>query len=101
MTLKSIFEVEENKRTKKLYKGIYQLLKSKYGTNYGFDTEGIFESKNVSHGYTQNTYSGKLNKGIELSELELSMILDNGYSHFGGSSIIGENGLFKVIIYTD
>lgn len=44
---------------------------------------------------------GQLKKGIEISELELSMLLDRGFSHFGGSSSISSDGKFTVTIYTD
>ena len=109
MNLQCIFTVEGNEELEAEYQAIYGKLKEEYQIEQvvgiarfdGFDYDRIFKTKRISHGYAQNTHSGTLNEGIELTELELSMIVDNGYSYFGGSSIIGEGGLFKVIIYTD
>ena len=53
-------------------------------------------------GYGHYTVTGKLTEEIQqLSALELSMLVDQGFSHFGGYSRIYDDGSFNVKIYTD
>lgn len=100
MKLKDIFETGSNPE----YNEIFQNLKEKYGKgkfkilNLSDFCEGDYER---TSGYARATYRGKLKEDVQLTELELSMICDNGYSHFGGSSNIGKDKTFTVAIYTD
>lgn len=100
MQLKAIFETGNNPE----YKEIFQNLKEKYGVGQYKNLrladfcEGEYTK---TGGYANAVYRGKLKEGVQLTELELSMICDNGYSHFGGSSVIGKDGTFSVTIYTD
>jgi hypothetical protein len=61
----------------------------------------IFDELKSDMGITMNRYSGRLKPGIEISEFELSMVLDSGFSYFGGSSTIMPGQRFDVTIYTD
>lgn len=101
MKLNDIYKVMDNENLHSEYQSIYQgLAKYKNNHNY-FKHNEIFESISSESGYAKKTYRGKLKDGLELTELELSMICDNGFSHFGGSSSIGKDGSFTVVIYTD
>jgi hypothetical protein len=102
MRLKDIYEVGKNEDTQKLYSDTWNNLKTKYANEKGYiKRDMIFDDLKTSSGYARSTYSGKIRQGIKLNELELSMICDNGYSHFGRSSSIGQDGSFSVTIYTD
>jgi hypothetical protein len=95
MILKDIFAVEKDTILNKEYEEIYAKVREKY---YGNNPISEYSHKS---GYAQSTYIGKLKDGVKISELELSMYLDSGFSHFGGSSSISSDGSFKVVIYTD
>lgn len=101
MRLKDIFEVQESLE----YKEIFNNLKEKYGKGEfrNLNIKDFCENEECSRhsGYAKVTYTGKLKEYVELTELELSMICDNGYSHFGGSSFIDRDRGFSVTIYTD
>ena len=100
MILKDIFE--SSKTTE--YEEVLKNLREKYG-------KGEFKSLYLADfcdgdysrvsGYAKVTYSGKLKDDVELTALELSMICDDGYSHFGGRSNIYDDKKFTVMIYTD
>ena len=87
----------------KEYRKTYTELKSRLGTNKAgyFDTKGLFEDYTLQTGYARKTHRGRLKPGVELTELELSMVCDDGYSHFGGSGTISKDRTFCVVIYTD
>lgn len=78
-------------------------LLDRFGVNtlHEINRDEIFESTSSSSRYSTRTHSGKLKEGVELTELELAMILDGGYYWFGGDSTIYDNGSFRVNIYTD
>jgi len=104
MNLKCIFEVEKDKELEERYRNIYASLKSRMPTvgEYNqFEKSAIFEDYSNKSSYARNTHTGKIKAGIEIDELELSMICDDGFSHFGGSSSIDKDGNFTVVIYTD
>jgi hypothetical protein len=95
MILKDIFAVEKDEALNREYEEIYVKMKERFKEN------NPISDYTYKPGYAQTTYTGKLKDGVEISELELSMYLDSGFSHFGGSSSISNNGSFKVVIYTD
>ena len=104
MGLKCIYDVEKNSELLADYKRIYSELKEKYGKGEfkRFDKYNeLFENYKDVSTYARRTHTGKIKDGIELTELELSMICDNGFSHFGGSSNINSDKTFTVVIYTD
>jgi hypothetical protein len=108
MNLKCIFDVKKDEKLQAEYKGIYAKLKEKYGKGkyknfpiYSSEEEPLFEGYRYESKYGENIHTGKIKEGIELTELELSMICDDGFSHFGGSSAIYLDRTFKVVIYTD
>ncbi|NFH91938.1 hypothetical protein FDA33_17420 [Clostridium botulinum] len=108
MNLKCIFDVEKDEVTIKKYQEIYRNLKEKYGVGeyknfhkYDSQENALFEDYKCVSGYAHCIHTGKIKEGIKLNELELSMICDDGFSHFGGYSNIGSDGRFTVKIYTD
>lgn len=52
-------------------------------------------------GYAQYKFYGRLRPGISLTPFELSIIIDRGYSYFGGYIQIGVDGSINAKIYTD
>lgn len=54
-------------------------------------------------GYAKKVCKGTLIKELwDLSALQVSMLVDGGYSHFGGDAFINnDTGYFRVTIYTD
>ena len=60
-----------------------------------------FATFNRSSSYARHNFSGKLAEGVELTELEIAMICDNGFSWFGGSSTLKPDGTFHVTVYFD
>lgn len=108
MNLKCIWDAEKDESLLKEYREIYKNLKEKYGVGQykNFHKHdscecSIFENYEVKNGYAHCIHTGKIKDGIELNELELSMICDGGFSHFGGYSIINSDSTFQVKIYTD
>ena len=61
----------------------------------------VVENHQIQNRHATNIHTGKLKDGVQLSELELAMVLDGGYSFFGGSSSISPDGKFRVEIWTD
>ncbi|OPH61885.1 hypothetical protein BC351_01185 [Paenibacillus ferrarius] len=106
MKLKDIFEVEKNDELHKQYTDTYEKLKERYrktnenGYNF-FPKKELIGDYTCESGYARNTYRGRIPEGVELNELELSMICDDGFSHFGGSSSIYKDGTYTVVIYID
>ena len=98
MNLKSITSLTDDEQVK--YANIYNEMKEKFGPVKEWRSKLI---KDVKHSQTPgtHTYRGQLNDGVSISELELAMVLDNGYSNFGGSSRINQDGTFMVQIYFD
>lgn len=39
--------------------------------------------------------------GVKLTAIEVAMLIDSGYSWFGGTSILNDDGSFFVTIYID
>lgn len=106
MNLKCILELDDEKI--KEYNSIFENLKEKYGVgeykNFIKNTDcenSLFEEYRIESKYSRKIYTGKIKEGIELTELELSMICDNGFSYFGGSSIIRKDRTFRVEIFID
>ena len=96
MVLKDIIEVKGDKHLYRKYNNIYNnLLKTLKGKG------SIYEEYDVITSYARKTHVGKIKNGINISELELSMLCDGGFYHYGGKSTINEDGTFEVIIYTD
>lgn len=94
-----LLDVFESSKTTE-YADTFKALKEKYGEHLklaDFCEGGTYDRKS---GYAQVTYRGTLKEDVELTELELSMICDNGYGHFGGSSSIYKRD-FTVVIYVD
>lgn len=94
MVLKDIFAVGKDENLYREYQDTYNKVKENYNRT-------IFEEHHCKNGYARNTHTGKLKDGVDITELELSMLLDRGFSHFGGSSSISKDGSFTVVIYTD
>jgi len=104
MRLQCIFDIEKNAKLQTEYKKIYKDLKEKFGEGEfkRFDKyKKLFENYSDESKYARNIHTGKIKEGIVLTELELSMICDDGFYYFGGSSIIHSDGSFEVNIYTD
>ena len=103
MRLNDIYAVEKNENLSAEYEKIQDDLKDKYGTGEfnSFRKDELFEDYKDVSSYARRTHTGKIKDGMELTELEVSMICDGGYSHFGGSSTIYSDKTFKVEIYTD
>lgn len=100
MKLKDIMEVSQNEKLLAEYTKIRDDLVKRFGVNL-YSLRGHLRRYRQVSSYAKNTHTGKLKDGVELSELELSMVCDSGFSHFGGSSFIGSDGTFTVVIYTD
>lgn len=103
MRLNDIYAVDRNLDTTTKYGKIYADLKDKYGVGEfkQFRKTELFEDYGYKSSYAKARHTEKIKDGMELTELELSMICDDGYSHFGGSSTIYSDKTFKVEIYTD
>ncbi|WP_336761342.1 hypothetical protein [Paenibacillus sp. USHLN196] len=95
MILKDIYKVQNDPELYEEYQRVHEKVKASYTHS------NTIESYVPQSGYAQKTYRGQLKQGVEISELELSMLLDRGFSHFGGSSSISSDGKFTVVIYTD
>lgn len=84
------------------YPAVQQALLERFEATSLYDLrKQVFEEHQNSSGYAKNTHTGKLKKGVALSELELAMICDAGYSFFGGTSSLNGDGTFTVVIWTD
>lgn len=92
--LKSVFENQDG------YAEVWEALNKKYVPVHKMRRK-IFKDLNTRRGYSHVIYHGKLNKDVDITPLELAMILDRGYSWFGGSVSLEENGNFICEIYTD
>ena len=102
MELIAIPDLERNPEKLEEYKNIFSQLKEKLGNeDIRIYREKLLSRCDWTPSYARATYTGKIKEGIELTELELSMICDNGFSHFGGNSVINPDRTFKVIIYKD
>jgi hypothetical protein len=103
MKLQCIFDVEKDESLQNRYLEIYKKVKEKYGHEKypTFDVNELFENYKCISSYARCTHVGTIKDGIELSELELSMVCDYGFSHFGGLSVIRDDRTFEVVIYTD
>jgi hypothetical protein len=101
MILKSITETHDDPQ----YEEIWNNLRERFGKGESkrLDLRDICEDGkySVENRYATTVYRGKLKEGIDITELELSMICDNGYSYFGGSSVIHPDRTFTVEIWID
>lgn len=101
MKLKSIFAVCRDKELEKQYEDIRDGLLKRFECNSLYEaSKKAFEEHTVQNKYYRNVHEGKLREGVKLTELEVSMLCDGGFSHFGGSSV-SRDGRFHVEIYTD
>jgi hypothetical protein len=99
MRLDSIFATNDGKNN---YPATKEALMKRFGVDdiRELRLSDLCEDWACHHGYGTNTYTGILKEGVSVSELELAMICDHGYSFFGGNSTIsGRN--FKVEIWFD
>lgn len=94
MKLKDVFE--SSKTTE--YADVHKALKEKYGEHLSI--RSFCEEYERKSGHAQVRHTGTLKEGFEFTELELAIICDNGYSHFGGYSSIYKKD-FTVTIYVD
>jgi hypothetical protein len=95
MRLPAIFPTINDPHYAEVKKGLVERfgslsLKHVVEGDYGYSTR-----------YATKIYTGKLKEGVEVTELELAMLADNGYNFFGGSSVIHSNGAFYVEIWID
>lgn len=99
MYLTAIVSLSDQQRVN--YSKIWNSLKDKGCTR------DLFNNYTMRTGYAHKLHRGKVSlKLMELlgrmpTELELSMLCDSGYSHFGGYSNMDASGNFVVKIYTD
>lgn len=98
--LQSIWDTEAGKND---YPAVKKNLLSRFNVESisEINRMAVCEECDCHNGYGISTYTGKLKDGVEVSELELAFIIDNGYSFFGGSSQINSNRTFKVEIWFD
>jgi hypothetical protein len=99
MRLDSIFATNDGKNN---YPAVKEQILKRFGVDNIRELRlgDLCEDWAFHHGYGTNTYTGKLKDSVTVSELEIAMICDHGYSFFGGSSSIsGKN--FKVEIWFD
>lgn len=102
MRLKDIWAVEKDEKLHEEYRTTFENLIKKYNVKSGYDLRPLLiEHHSNKSSYARNTHTGRIKDGIELTELELSMVCDNGFSHFGGSSVLRSDRYFVVEIYTD
>ncbi len=97
MKLAGVFDNQEG------YSDVKENLKDffKVSSLYDIDRNDVFEEIKSIPGYAHCMYHGQLKQGVRLTELEVAMICDSGYSFFGGYSHIYDDGTFAVKIYTD
>lgn len=97
MKLQGVFDDQQG------YEKVELALLEKFNVDslYKVDTGKVFSEFTSQPGHAHCMYSGVLGEEIELTELELAMICDGGYSFFGGFSTIHSDGTFVVKIYTD
>ncbi|MCF7618520.1 hypothetical protein [Bacillus sonorensis] len=89
MELKAIFDTHNDKE----YESVLKNLREKYGRGK-FNTlqiDDFCENYHIENCYAANVYTGKLKKDMDISELELSMVCDNGYNYRWDNSIDKEN----------
>lgn len=84
----------------------YQGLRNKVPlrANGEFDFGAIFEKHNDTSKYAKRVHVGIVREEYRerLNALEVSMLVDGGYSHFGGSTSYNPGtGWFSITIYTD
>lgn len=98
--LDSIWDTEKGNND---YPAVKEALIERFEVEKMYDLKlaDICESQNKHSGYGTHTYTGVLKEDIEVSELELAIICDSGYSFFGGSSKIDSSRNFKVEIWFD
>lgn len=96
MKLPCIVTISEE--TKKKCKNFLKEIKKN-----NLDIDKICSNKFRDNGYAQYTVTGTLLPEYgNIDELKLAILVDDGYSFFGGESAINrETGYFKVTIYVD
>lgn len=100
MRLDSIWDTEKGVND---YPKVKESLLKRFGVKSMYDIRlnNFCEDYSKDSGYGTHVYYGKLKDDVKVSELELAMICDNGYSFFGGSSVIDADKKFKVEIWFD
>lgn len=87
--LLSVFEDQEG------YKETWDKLKEDHKF---MDRRYFFKKVNKRQGYGHEVYNGTLNEGIDLTPLEIALILNNGYSWFGGDiTLIGDDFFCEIL----
>ncbi len=99
MKLDCVWDTEAGKND---YPKIKQELLERFSVDSIYGLSGqVFEEHEKSNLYARNVHTGKIKSGIKLSALEVAFICDHGYSFFGGSSNVFNDGSFRVEIWTD
>ena len=98
MYLKSITSLSKDEVAE--YTAIYKRLEEKFGKPSSW-RDTIFSE--LHHTQTPGThkYTGIVKPFIPITELELAMVLDRGFSNFGGVVSLSPSGHFQVSIYFD
>ena len=87
---------------KNRYDNILAKLKEQFSDGRGgIDKNKVFHKHETRTRYGRREHTGILADGIELDALQVSMVCEDGYSHFGGSSFVADDGFFSVTINTD
>ncbi len=104
MELLPVYSITDDEKEKNRYDGILAKLKQDFSDGRGgIDKRKVFRSntwRTVTR-YGRREHNGMLADGVELDALQVSMICENGYGHFGGSSFVADDGFFNVTIYTN
>ena len=105
MELKPIITLDP--ATHEQYAATWDALREKYGMGGKIDEDILFSDYVIEKCFTVTPirgwykYAGFIKDGIDLTELELSMICYGGFGHSGGTSTIRPDRSFTVEIYTD
>lgn len=91
----------ESERLTKVVKRIRDKYFEQFNVEYLYELKyEMFENLKSKSGYAHCLYEGDITEGIDLTEEEMAIICDGGFSYFGGySNINGRH--FNVKIYTD
>jgi hypothetical protein len=99
MNLQPITELDP--QTHEEHAEMWDAIKTTYGDENGnVDADELFGLYLCEKFSTTEVHTGIIPDGMELTELELAMICDNGFTNGGKSHIYPDNG-FRVEIYTE
>lgn len=99
MQLTPIYNLDSTQHEE--HAAIWDALKQKYGIDGKIDQHDLFGLYFTERSGGTLIHIGQIKDGIELNELELAMICNNGFSYFGGWSHIYPDRTFRVEIYTE